>query len=473
MKNTQTTDGIWDSPELKEIRSQARKLLAKELAPRVDQSEESGEFCREAMLKLGEAGLAAPLLPEPWGQGEVSQSPGAVSGLMMMAVIAEEMGYVSSGFGLSELASVGPFRRQRRTQGTKEQHDKYLPGIASGKKIGCWGLTEPAVGSDAVSIRTRCEQQGDSYVVNGSKTFITNAPIADNFMVIAREYGADGKPVEGFQGGTAFILERGMEGLRTGKPFHKLGHWSSPTGEVFMENLKVPASQVLGKPGQAFHGMKTSLDIERAIFSGLGVGLMQYCLDTVIKYGAQRKQFGVPILEHQLIQDKVARIAGSLEMTRHYQNGVIEKLSRGASANKEAAILKLMGARFSNECASEAVQALGGYGYMREYGVERAMRDAKLYEIGGGTSEIQKMIIAKQVIKETLGGGNNGNHKRAFRIAWAPPRSWPARWAAAKPSRSSMRAASSPRASACSCFSTRAPFPNTGSWPRTTPRFPT
>jgi alkylation response protein AidB-like acyl-CoA dehydrogenase len=357
------------------------------------------------MLKLAEAGLAAPLLPAPWGIGETSATPGGVSGLMMTAILAEEMGYVSSGFGLSELASVGLFGANVGRQGTREQQEKYLPAIASGQKIGCWGLTEPAVGSDAVSIRSRCERQGDHYVINGSKTFITNAPIADYFIVITREYGADGKPVEGFQGGTAFILERGMEGLRTGKPFEKLGHWSSPTGEIFMENVRVPATQVLGQPGQAFLGMKVSLDIERAIFSGLGTGLMQFCLDAMVRYGAQRKQFGVSILEHQLIQDKVARIASSLEMTRHYQNGVIEKLSRGESANKEAAILKLMGSRLANECASEAVQALGGYGYMREYGVERAMRDAKLFEIGGGTSEIQKMIIAKQVIKEVLGAG--------------------------------------------------------------------
>jgi isovaleryl-CoA dehydrogenase len=391
-----------EKDELKEIRTIARKLLSKELAPRVEHSEETGEFCREAFMKLAEAGLAAPLLPEPWGQGELTAAGASSSGLMMQVIVAEEMGYVSSGFGLSVLASVGLFGANVGRQGTRAQCEKYLPGIASGQKIGCWALTEPAVGSDAVSIRTRCLREGDHYILNGSKTFITNAPFADYFIVIAREYGPDGKPMEGFQGATAFILERGMEGLRTGKPFHKLGHWSSPTGEIFMENLKVPVTQVLGKPGHAFLGMKVSLDIERAIFSGLGIGLMRYCLDSVIKYGATRKQFGVPILEHQLIQDKVARISASLEIMRTYQYMVIDKLSRGESANKEAAILKLMGGRLAFEAADEAVQALGGYGYMREYGVERCLRDAKLYEIGGGTSEIQKMIIAKQAIKEVL-----------------------------------------------------------------------
>ncbi len=387
-----------------EVRSLARKILAKELAPQVERTEESGEFCREALIKLGDAGLAAPMLPEPWGQGELATSSTSASGLLLQTVVAEEMGFVSSGFGLSVLASVGLFGGNVGRQATKEQKEKYLPGIASGKKIGCWALTEPGVGSDAVSIKARCERQGDSYVINGSKTFITNAPIADYFIVLTREYGADGKPVEGFQGGTAFILERGMEGLRTGKPFHKLGHLSSPTGEVFMENVKVPSSHVLGKPGAAFLGMKTSLDIERAIFSGLGVGLMQFCLEAVIKYGAQRKQFGVPILEHQLIQDKIAQMAASLDMTRHYQYMVLDKLSRGETANKEAAVLKLLGAQLANASTTEAVQCMGGYGYMREYQVERCMRDAKLYEIGGGTNEIQKMIIAKQVIKEVLSG---------------------------------------------------------------------
>lgn len=408
MNKTETgnsaSESVWESSELREIRTQTRKLLAKELLPRLEKTEESGEFCREAMRALGQAGLAGAMLPDPWGQGEILEPGSSISGLMTQIIVSEEMGYASSGFGLSVLASVCLFGGNVARQGTEEQKKKYLPGIASGEKLGCWGLTEPAVGSDAVSIRTRCERQGDHYVINGSKTFITNAPIADYFMIIAREYGADGKPVEGFQGGTAFLLERGTEGLRTGKPFHKLGHWSSPTGEVFLENVKVPASQVIGKPGAAFLGMKVSLDIERAIFSGLGVGVMQYCLDAVIKYGAQRKQFGVPILEHQLIQDKVARMSASLEMTREYQYRVVEKLSRGQAANKEAAILKLMGARFCNEVAGEAVQALGGYGYMQEYGVERAFRDAKLFEIGGGTSEIQKMIIAKQAIKETLSG---------------------------------------------------------------------
>jgi alkylation response protein AidB-like acyl-CoA dehydrogenase len=377
------------------VRDSVRKLLLKEVAPRVATFEERGEFDREGLLSLGALGLAAPVFSEPYG----------MNNLMVQCIVAEEMGRVCSGFGLSALASVGLFGSNVDRQGTPEQKKKYLPEIATGKKIGCWALTEPGVGSDAMSIQTRCERKGDEYVLNGSKTFITNAPIADWFIVMTREYGADGKPVEGFQGGTAFILERGMPGLRTGQPFHKLGHKSSPTGEIFMENVRVPKTQVLGKPGAAFLGMKISLDFERAIFSGIGVGVMEFCLEQSVKYAMTRKQFGVPIAEHQLVQEKIAEMAAQLELTRTYQYKVIEMLMRGESCTKEAAILKCVGSRACFNAANEAVQVHGGYGYMQEYQVERCLRDAKLYEIGGGTTEIQKGIIAKMAIKEVLSNG--------------------------------------------------------------------
>ena len=317
------------------------------------------------------------------------------------------MGYYSSGFGLSALASVCLFGSNVARQGTEEQRRKYLPGIASGDKIGCWALTEPSIGSDAVSIQTRCDRKEDHYVLTGSKTFITNAPIADSFIVLAREVGPDGKLVSGFQSGTAFILDRGMDGLRTGKPLHKMGHRSSPTGEIVLDQVKVPMNQVLGKPGMAFLGMKASLDVERAVFGGLGVGLMRFCLDTMVRYGAARKQFGVPILEHQMVQEKIAEVAAWTEMLVAYRDHVNHKLETGQSVNKEAAVLKFMGARWAFQAADHAIQTLGGYGYMEEYEVERCLRDAKLYDIGGGTTEIQRMIIAKQVIKEILNASNH------------------------------------------------------------------
>jgi alkylation response protein AidB-like acyl-CoA dehydrogenase len=369
-----------------EVRNTVRKLLAQELLPKIDDWETKGEFARPVLTQLAKLGLAAPMLPEPYGMDD----------LMAQAVVAEEMGYVSSGFGLSTLASVDLFGYNIGKLGTEEQKKKYLPGIVSGEKIGCWALTEPEVGSDAAAIKTKCKKVGNDFVINGSKTFITNAPIADYFIVIAKN--DDGKTREA----TAFILERKMAGLKTGKPFHKLGHLSSPTGEIFLENVKVPSSQILGNPKEAFKGMKASLDVERAIFSALAIGMIQFCLDTMVKYGTQRKQFGVPILNHQMMQEKVADVSAKLDVIRTYSYDVIKKLASGLTINKEAAILKLLASQWVFEAANHAVQSLGGYGYMKEYHVERFLRDAKLFEIGGGTSEIQKLIIAKQTIKQIL-----------------------------------------------------------------------
>ncbi|HTL11883.1 MAG TPA: acyl-CoA dehydrogenase family protein [Bdellovibrionota bacterium] len=378
-----------DDP-LNELRQTVRKFLQKELAPRVEETEAKGELAVDVLRKMGELGLVGPMLSEPYGLADLGAQ----------LVVAEEMGAVCAGFGLSALASVCLFGSNVDRQGTPEQKKKYLPGVTTGQKIGCWGLTEPSAGSDAISIKTRCVREDDHYLINGSKTFITNAPIADYFIILARESGGP----QDFAGGTAFILERGMAGLRTGQPFHKMGHLSSPTGEVFMENVKVPASQVLGQPGGAFLGMKVSLDVERAIFGGLGAGMMRFCVEAAVKYGAQRKQFGAVILEHQMIQEKIADMTSKLELTQTYLRGVVQALQEGRSQNLEAAIAKYMGSKFCVEVASDAVQCMGGYGYMREYQVERCLRDAKLFEIGGGTSEIQKMIIAKQAVKGIMEG---------------------------------------------------------------------
>jgi alkylation response protein AidB-like acyl-CoA dehydrogenase len=178
---------------------------------------------------------------------------------------------------------------------------------------------------------------------------------------------------------------------------------------VILENVRVPATQVLGKPGNAFMDMKVSLDVERAVFGGLGVGLREFCLHSTIGYTSARKQFGAPLIEKQMIQDKIAEMSAKLDMTRVYLYSVVDKLQAGGAANKEAAILKFMGSRFAFEVANEAVQCLGGYGYMREYQVERCLRDAKLYDIGGGTTEIQKLIVAKQTVKELMSLMNSGN----------------------------------------------------------------
>ena len=374
------------------IRDQVRKFLQAELAPIADRINAEGEFPEAVFRKFFAAGFGAAFFPEEHG---------GAGDLQGYSEIGQEMGRVDAGFGLSVMASAVLFGNNVLHQGTDAQKKKYLPGIADGSKIGCWGITEPRGGSDALSCATSCEKQGDYYVINGSKTFITNAPVADYFIIITRMKGYEGK---GFEGGCAFILEKGMAGLSVGKPFDKMGHKSSPTSEVFMENVKVPASQLLGGEGRAFLDVKNSLDFERAIFAALGVGLIDECLDASVRYAATRKQFGQPILEQQMIAEKIAQIGGEFEMLRLYLDMVIEKAAKGEKVTKEAAVIKLLGGNLAKRAADEAIQIHGGYGYMTEYKVERYYRDARLYEIGGGTSEIQKMIAAKEIAKERLKG---------------------------------------------------------------------
>lgn len=369
---------------MEEVRQTIRDVLKTHLKPRVEQTEKDSTFCFEAQRELGKLELLAPVLPEPYGVADVR----------LQTILAEEMGYVCCGFGCSSLASTILFGNNIGKHGTDKQKAKYLPGIASGEKMGCWALTEPQVGSDAVSVKATVRKDGDGYLVNGSKTFITNGPIADYFVVIAREFG------DGFEGGTAVILEKGMKGLSTGKPLSKMGNKSSPMSEVFMEDIRITQDHILGKNGKGFHDMKSSLDTERVVYSALAVGMMRFCLDTSVRYANERQQFGKPIAAFQLVQEKIARMSAAYEMCHTYLYTAVDKLMNGGNINKEAAIMKYVTAENSNMVANEAIQIHGGYGYMTEYQVERVLRDTKALEIGAGTSEIQKLIIAKQALKE-------------------------------------------------------------------------
>lgn len=372
------------------IQKSVRKFLQTELLPTVDQCNEEGVFQEKAFRDFFKAGFGASFMPEEWGgDGD----------LLAYLDIAAEMGRVDLGFALSVMANSVLFGNNVLLHGTSEQKKKYLRGIVDGSKIGCWALTEPSGGSDAVGIKATAEKKDDHYLINGSKTFITNAPVADYFIVLTRLKGTEDK---GIVGGCAFILEKGMKGLTTGKPLKKMGHKTSPTGEIFLENVTVPASQLLGAEGRAFQDMKRSLDFERATFSQIGLGMIDELLSIMVKYAAGRKSFGHAILEYQLIQEKIAQIGAEFEVLKSYCMQLREKLVRGEKITKEAAIMKLLLSRLSVRAADEAIQILGGYGYMTEYRVERFYRDAKLYEIGGGTSEIQKLVIAKEIAKEYL-----------------------------------------------------------------------
>ena len=375
------------------IQDSVRKFLQSELLPQVEEFNEEGTFPEQAFRGFFKAGFGASFMPEKWGgDGD----------LLEYLETAAEMGRIDLGFALSVMANSVLFANNILANGSETLKSKYLPGIMDGSKIGCWALTEPSGGSDAVGIKTTAEKDGDHYILSGSKTFITNAPVADYFIVIARLKGTEN---QGIVGGCAFVLEKGTPGLSTGKPLKKMGHRTSPTGEVFLDKVRVPASQLLGVEGRAFQDMKASLDFERATFTAISLGLIDELLLIMIQYAASRETFGHPILEYQLIQEKIAQIGAEFEVLKAYCAQMREKLLRKEKITKEAAIVKLLLSKLAVRAADEAIQVLGGYGYMTEYRVERFYRDAKLYEIGGGTSEIQKLVIAKEIAREYLSRG--------------------------------------------------------------------
>jgi len=331
----------------------------------------------------------APFISEEFGGGGGTY--------IHYAIIHEEIAKVSPGYAISVTATGLLFGHNLYKAGLPEQKEKYLPPICSGERIGCWALTEPNIGSDALSIETTYKRQGDRYVINGSKTFITNAPVADFFLVFTKHEDYKGK--KGMKGGTAFIIEQGMEGVSTGDPLKKLGMNASPTGEIFFEDVVVDRAQIMGEEGMAFHYMMNNLDVERVLGAPTSIGIAQACMDMSIEYSKQRVQFGKPIAEHQMIREKIAEMATAVDLARVYTFHVLRLAQSGHKIVKEAAISKYFASTIGTRSALDAIQILGGYGYMKDYFVERFLRDAKLMEIGAGTSEIQKLIISREVLR--------------------------------------------------------------------------
>lgn len=370
------------------IQESIRKFMLAELEPVVDEMEKNETFPIDIFRKAGQLGFLGPFFPSEYGGGDAD--------LLTNAIIVEEMARVNVGFALSVDVSLVYFGYNLLKLGTDEQKQKYLPDIVAGKKIGCFCLTEPNAGSDALAVRTTAKAEGDEYVINGSKIFITNAPIADYFMVVARTGERDG-----IKGGTTFLVEKGAPGMDVVTMHGKMGCKTSPTGEIYFDNVRVHKSQILGGvEGRGFHGMMNSLDMERAMAPALIIGMAQDCLDRSVKYAREREQFGKPIADYQLIQAKLAKMAIGIEMSRTFLHRVIRKVQQGMDVTKDAAILKYYSTDVTTQIALEAIQLHGGYGYMGEYRVERALRDAKLMEIGGGTNEIQLLIIARELLKE-------------------------------------------------------------------------
>lgn len=373
-------------PEYDELKKSVRRFLERELDPISRELDEKQEFPFEVFRKAASLGFVGPHLPKEYG---------GMDDLWAKAIIYEEMTYHNLGFNISLNASDLLFANNIAKYGTPQQKQKYLPSIISGEKIGCFALTEPEAGSDALSLKTSWRRDGDYYILNGSKTFISNAPIADYFLIYARAPGTSK-----LEGGCAFILERGMEGLKTGKPFDKLGCRCSPTGEIFLEDVRVHKSHLLGEEGEGFRLLLDSLDVERALTPFSSIGVAQACLDAAARYAKERHQFGKPIASFQLIQEKLAEMATEIELARTYAYKLIWLVQQKKRVTKEAAMLKLFASKMVNKIAYAALQVFGGYGYMKEYPIERYFRDARVLEIGAGTSEIQTLIIARELLKE-------------------------------------------------------------------------
>ena len=375
------------SEEHRMVRDTARKFTENELGPIAREIDETERFPIEVYKKAGENGLIGSTIPVEYGGGGAD--------LLTNALIKEEFCRVAAGFGMSVNMCTTNFCYLISRYGTEKQKIRYIPPVIQGDAVAAFCLTEPEAGSDALAIKTAYRREGDNYILNGSKTFITNAPIAQYFMMVSRKKGTTGAT-----GGTLFILERSMEGISTGKPFDKMGMRCSPTGEVFLENVTVSGNQILGEEERGFQIMFEILDEERILGASTGLGIGHACLDEAVRYAKERRQFGKPISSFQLIQNLLAEMATRLDMVRQYTYTLCPLVDQGIKLTREASMAKYYASQMATQAGLDAIQVLGGYGYMREYPVERYMRDAKLLEIGGGTSEIQKLIIARELLRE-------------------------------------------------------------------------
>lgn len=310
-----------------------------------------------------------------------------------------ELSKVSPALSMSFGASLGLFGGTVLMHGTQEQKEKYALPVFRGEKIGCWGLTEPDAGSDVFGMKTKALQDGDDYILNGSKMFISNAPIAAYCIVYAK---TDPK-APGHKGITAFILERGMSGLTFSAPLKKMGMRGSPTGALYMDNVRVSKSQILGTKDKGFYELLMTLKEERTGITGMAVAIIERCLEDALQYAAKRSQFGQNIIFFQAMQLKLARMFMHLQNCYSLLFWLHDLQQRGIDSMAAAAAAKIYSSEAAVECAMEAVQILGGYGYMREYGVEMMARDAKLLTIGGGTNEIQHLIIMGELTQKALG----------------------------------------------------------------------
>ncbi len=377
---------LGDAAEM--LRDSVMRFASDEIAPRAESIDRENEFPKDLWRKMGDLGILGVTVEEEYG--------GAAMGYVEHVVAMEEVSRASASVGLSYGAHSNLCVNQIRRNGTEDQKKRYLPKLISGEHVGALAMSEPGAGSDVVGMRLRADKKGDRYVLNGSKMWITNGPDANTLVVYAKT-----DPNAGPRGITAFIVEKGFKGFSTAQKLDKLGMRGSNTCELVFEDCEVPEENVLGGEGRGVNVLMSGLDYERVVLSAGPLGIMQSCMDIVVPYVHERKQFDRPIGEFQLMQGKLADMYTTMNASRAYVYAVAASCDRGETTRKDAAGAILYSAEKATWMALEAIQCLGGNGYINDYPTGRLLRDAKLYEIGAGTSEIRRMLIGRELFEET------------------------------------------------------------------------